>query len=105
MIDFFTQYGCSIKRIRRSKNWLLTGKQNELVEINKQLQHGFLDNKDCKKVIWIAEAINEALPKPNFDLVTIIQTNPDMTINRLIEETGCTLIEARAALDKSEDFI
>jgi len=91
------QYNCSLKRIRRSKNWLLTGQQNQLIEIGEQLQQ--------PKTAWIAEAITKGLPKPSFDLVAIALSEPGMTINRLIKETGCTLIEARIAIDKAEGLV
>jgi len=97
IIELATQQGCSLKRIRRSKNWSLTGNQSQLVAVSEQLQQG--------KTLWISDAIHKALPKPTFDLTAIVQSNPDMTINRLIAETGCTLIEARAALDKAEDLV
>jgi hypothetical protein len=97
MLALVNQHGCSLKRIRRSKNWSLTGEQNQLVELSEQLQQ--------PKTIWIADAIQNALPKPSFDLTAIVLSNPDMTINRLIAETGCTLIEARVAIDKAEALI
>ena len=96
IIALVNQHGCSLKRIRRSKNWLLTGKQNQLVEVSEQLQVG--------KTMWITEAIGKALPKASFDLTAIVLANADMTINRLIAETSCTLIEARIAIDKAEDL-
>ena len=96
MIELATQHGCSLKRIRRSKNWQLIGKQSQLIEISDKLQH--------KKVLWIAEAINKALPKPAFNLALIIKSNPALTVNQLMAETGCTLIEARSAIDNAEGF-
>ena len=96
VIALVNQHGCSLKRIRRSKNWLLTGKQSQLVEVSEQLQVG--------KTMWITEAIGKALQKPSFDLKAIVLANAGMTINRLITETGCTLIEARIAIDKAEDL-
>jgi len=104
MINIFTVNGCTIKRIRRSKNWLLTGKPAQLIEVNKHLQQHLAENIESKKVGWILEAIDKGLPKPSVDLVTLVRSNPDMTINRLIVETGCTLIEARIAIDKAEDL-
>lgn len=97
MIELATQHCCSLKRIRRSKNWLLIGKQNQLVEISDKLQQ--------KKVLWIVEAIDKALPKTTFNLTLIIESNPVMTVNRLMAETGCSLIEARSAIDTAEGFI
>ena len=97
IIELVSQQGCNLKRIRRSKNWRLTGNQAQLVAVNEQLKQG--------RTLWIAEAINKALPKPTFDLTAIVQANPDITITRLIAETGRTLIEARAALDKAEGLL
>jgi len=94
IIALVNQYNCSLKRIRRSKNWLLAGQQSQLIEIREQLQQ--------PKMAWIAEAITKGLPKPSFDLVAIALSEPGMTINRLIKEKGCTLIEARIAIDKAE---
>ncbi|MEI6896632.1 MAG: ribosome recycling factor family protein [Psychromonas sp.] len=97
IIKIATQHGCSLTRIRRSRNWLLTGNQSQLVEISDQLRR--------TKALWIAQAINQALPKPTLDLALIMKSNPAMTVNRLISETGCTLIEARGAIDAAEGFI
>jgi hypothetical protein len=58
-----------------------------------------------KKALWIAEAIDKAIPKPTFSLTLIMKSNPAMTVNRLMAETGCTLIEARDAIDTAEGFI
>ena len=97
LIEIFSQKGCSLKRIRRSKNWLLIGNQNQLTEISESLREG--------KTLWIADAIDTALPKPTFNLTLIVKSNPEMTVNRLRVETGCTLIEARCAIDTAEGFI
>ncbi|WP_409439835.1 ribosome recycling factor family protein [Psychromonas sp. GE-S-Ul-11] len=97
LIALVNQHGCSLKRIRRSKNWSLTGQQSQLIKIGEELHQS--------KTVWITEAINKGLPKPSFDLVAIALSDPGMTINRLIAETGCTLIEARIAIDKAEDLL
>lgn len=91
-----TQHGGSLKRIRRSKNWVLMGTENQLLAISEQLQH---DKND-----WIARTIIKALPKPTLNLTLIAHSTSGMTINRLMTETGCTLIEARAAIDHAEGF-
>jgi hypothetical protein len=97
MIELATQHSCSLKRIRRSKNWLLMGSQSQLIEISDKLRQ--------KKTMWIVQAINTARPKPAFNLALIMKSNPAMTVNQLIAETGCTLIEARVAIDTAEGFI
>jgi len=96
IIELVIQHGCHLKRIRRSRNWLLTGHKNQLADISNKLQQG--------KTLWIAQAIDKALPKPTFNLISIIKANPKMTVNQLIVETGCTLIEARCAMDVAEGF-
>ena len=96
IIELVTQHDCCLKRIRRSKNWLLVGKQRQLVELSDKLRH--------VKALWITQAINEALPKPIFNLTLIMKSNPAMTVNGLMAKTGCTLIEARAAIDSAEGF-
>jgi len=94
MIELADQCGCQLKRIRRSQNWLLTGNPSQLVEISHQLR--------LKKEKWISEAIDKALPKPCIDLAEIIKANTAMTVNQLIADTGCTLSEARTAIDQAE---
>jgi len=96
MIELVTQHGCSLTRIRRSKNWLLMGTQAQLVELSAKLHEG--------KTLWIAEAIDKTQPKATINLSLIINANPEITVNQLIAETGCTLIEARAAMDHAEGF-
>ncbi|WP_211217251.1 ribosome recycling factor family protein [Psychromonas ossibalaenae] len=97
MVGLATQHGCSLKRIRRSKNWLLMGNQSQLVEISEKIR--------MEKVLWIAEAIDKALPKPIYSLTLIMESTPEITVNQLMAETGCTLIEARCAIDAAEGFV
>lgn len=97
IIELFTQHHCSVKRIRRSKNWQLTGTQAQLTELSDILQ------KD--KTAWIADAIDKALPTPSFNLALIIKSTPTITVNQLMAKTGCSLVEARSAIDTAENFI
>ena len=97
MLEITSQHGCRLTRIRRSRNWLLVGKQDQLATMSDKLRE--------KKTVWIAQAIDNALPKPTFNLALIIKSNPAMTVNQLMSETGCTLIEARSAIDTAEGFL
>jgi len=96
ILTLVNKYSCSIKRIRRSKNWALTGSQSQLVLLSNELREG--------KLRWIAQSIDKSLPAPNFNLAQRIESNPSITVNRLMAETGCTLIEARDAIDAAEGF-
>jgi hypothetical protein len=96
LIEIATEHGCRLNRIRRSKNWLLTGKQSQLAEMSKQLRE--------PKTVWIIETIDKALPKPTFNLIEVLKSSPAMTVNQLIADTGCTITEARSAIDSAEGF-
>jgi len=91
------EHACTLKRIRRSRNWALTGNHSQLVNISHTLRQ--------ENILWIAEAIDKSLPKPTFNLTLIVKTNPAITVNQLISKTGCSLVEARSAIDTAEGFI
>ena len=97
IIDISIQYSCNLKRIRRSRNWLLMGNKTQLIAVSARLRQ--------EKIIWIAQAIEKSLPKPTVNLKLLIETNPTITVNQLMAETGCTIIEARCAIDIAEGFI
>ena len=90
-------HACSLKRIRRSKNWALTGTHSQLVKISQTLRQ--------QQILWIAETIDKILPKPMVNLTLIVKTNPAITVNQLMSKTGCSLVEARSAIDTAEGFI
>ncbi|EGU48741.1 hypothetical protein VT1337_22349 [Vibrio tubiashii NCIMB 1337 = ATCC 19106] len=54
--------------------------------------------------MWIVKAIEKALPTPVVDLSAIIAESPNITINQLVTQSGCSLSEARAAIDEFEGF-
>lgn len=94
MLALFSEHGCKVKRIRRSRNWLLTGEQDQLLKISTKLQQ--------QKSMWIAKAIDNALPKATISLAEVLRLHPTITVNQLMVETNCTLIEARHAIDVAE---
>lgn len=96
IIQLCAQYHCNLKRIRRSKNWLLTGTPDQLMKLT--------DNLIDKKTLWIADTIKKALPNPAFNLTSLIQSHSTITVNQLMQKTGCTIVEARKAIDKAEGF-
>lgn len=68
--------GCQLKRVRRSRNWMLVAQERQLVEFKTMLTH--------EKDGWIAIAIDKVLPKP------------------VVMESGCSMAEARRAIDEHE---
>ena len=97
IIKLTDHHCCTLKRIRRSRNWLLVGHKDQLVKLSNKLQQD--------KTVWIAQVIEKALPKPTLNLTFIAQSNPAMSVNQLMAETGCSLLEARSAIDEAEGFI
>ncbi|MGF1764872.1 ribosome recycling factor family protein [Aliivibrio kagoshimensis] len=87
---------CRLKRIRRSKNWMLTGSHSQVIAF----KNSILLNKE----LWIKEAIDKELPKPVFDLDEVVKANPAITVHQLMSKTECTLAQARSALDNAEGF-
>jgi len=96
IVEMAIQHRCSLKRIRRSKNWSLIGAEKDLIQLSLYLR----ENNSR----WIAQAIDKALPKANADLSLLLQSNPSMTVNELVVASGCSLVEARSAIDAAEQF-
>ncbi len=97
------EYQCNLKRVRRSRNWQLNGKANQLGLFMQSL-------KGCELVDdypFIAEKIREALlpyiqaslPERLAELVT---ADPTITLAELMEKTGCTIAQARLAREEAE---
>lgn len=87
---------CGLKRIRRSRNWLLSGTEAQLIQLNDELKYE-TDN-------WVKQAIEKSLPKREISLDEWLSSNPNTTVNQLVKETGCTVVQARQAIDKFEQL-
>lgn len=96
VIQLMTEQGCQIKRIRRSRNWLLSGEEVSLRQLMSQLT-----TEDTR---WIVTAIDKTLPTPVVDIAALIANSPNITINQLVAQSGCTVSEARLAIDEFEDL-
>ncbi|MCG9749227.1 ribosome recycling factor family protein [Vibrio brasiliensis] len=96
VINLANQTGCHLKRIRRSRHWQLSGEESQLRQLI-----GQLENVGHQ---WIVKAIEKALPQPEIDLLQILTINPSMTVSQLVVETGCSMSEARRAIDQYEDL-
>ncbi|WP_261886689.1 ribosome recycling factor family protein [Vibrio pomeroyi] len=89
-----TECGCQLKRVRRSRNWLLVAQEQQLIEFKTLLTN--------EKDGWIAIAIDKALPKPMVCLASLLAATPSMTVAQLVMESGCSMAEARRAIDEHE---
>lgn len=96
VIKCANQHGCQLKRIRRSRHWQLSGHEQQLRSLIEALK-----DEDQQ---WIVAAIGKSLPEPDVDLSQILLSNPTMTVSQLVQETGCSMSEARVAIDQHEGF-
>lgn len=96
LLSLVNEHGCSLKRIRRSRHWLLQGSVEQLRTLKESLR--------LEQPLWISAAIDKALPKPSFDLATVLAAEPSLSVNELMLKTSCSQSEARAAIDKAEGF-
>ncbi|MGR5555671.1 ribosome recycling factor family protein [Vibrio splendidus] len=94
VIALAAENGCQLKRIRRSRNWILMGEEAQLHKLREQLSDAPL--------LWMVTAIDKVLPKPTVCLQQLLQQTPSMTIAQLVSESGCSLAEARIAIDEFE---
>ncbi|MCL9782435.1 ribosome recycling factor family protein [Vibrio sp. S4M6] len=93
------QHQCELKRIRRSRNWSLTGHADNLLmfadALRKDDEQAFahllnkIENHDA-----IATFQNDHIQSK---LERLISQNPAITLAELMEQTQCSLAEARSA--------
>ncbi|MCG9739652.1 ribosome recycling factor family protein [Shewanella insulae] len=92
-------FGCSLKRVRRSRNWQLAGGAVDVQSFTQAL-------KQCQPVMapYLITKLEAGL-LPHADkleplevkLVRMIRETPGITLGELMEQTQCTIIEARQA--------
>lgn len=97
------QHHCALKRIRRSRNWQLTGTAAQLSALLESLaiypQPEAIYFLTDKLRVLVQELQYVALPARLNHLIT---TDPTTTLAELVQQTGCTLAEARTARERHE---
>lgn len=94
-----TQQGCELKRVRRSRNWSVSGNALDVQALNKALAAAkveafrYLIQKLDSALLLHADKLEPLAAK----LVRLINENPNVTLNELIELTQCSITEARLA--------
>lgn len=90
--------GAHLSRKGRSRNWQLQGTWPQFEAIIKTAQQ-----HDEPSWQWLIKQVASHKPKPSLnDLVVIVKNNPSITQQQLINQTDCTLVEARKAFDTVE---
>ena len=93
------QYDCELKRVRRSRNWQLSGGAISIQSCTTQLktdhsgQFRFLIQKIETALLDHADKLEPLEAK----LARLIAANTNITLTELMHITDCTLAEARTA--------
>ncbi|MCG9678684.1 ribosome recycling factor family protein [Vibrio sp. Isolate24] len=92
------QHHCELKRIRRSRDWQLIGEPEALRElVNSLHQHAsnleFVLNKLEVFIDFHAPPCESLAAQLEY----LLRSNSAITLNELMEQTGCSLSEARSA--------
>ncbi|MFB2649390.1 ribosome recycling factor family protein [Shewanella mangrovisoli] len=99
------QKGCELKRVRRSRNWSITGQaiaiQSCCVELTAQsgtAEFAFMIKKIDSGLLQHADKLEPLGAK----LVRLINQNLAITLGELMQQTQCTMSEARLARFEAE---
>ena len=98
------EYDCQLKRVRRSRNWLLRGEAKMMQSCVLRLK---VDNAEAFKYLiqkieasLLAQA--DKLEPLAMKLQRLMAQNPCMTLAELMQLTNCTVAQARVARIQAE---
>ena len=90
--------GCELKRIGRSRHWLLTANFNQMQAIIT-----FIASSNEPSWLWLIKLLRNEYQHLNHDeLVRIASSIPKITLNALMAKSDCTLAQARKVIDDLE---
>ncbi len=101
---------CSLKRVRRSRNWQLIGEREDLESLHArllQVADGSLEFVSKKVTLGLrAESVMEKSEPITLEqqLLALIAENDAITLSELMEATNCSMREARAARFQADEF-
>ena len=94
------KHDCELKRVRRSRNWSITGQaiaiQNCCTEFKvdgETAEFTFMIKKIDSALLQHADKLEPLSAK----LVRLINQNPAITLGELMQQTQCSITEARLA--------
>lgn len=92
-----SQHGCILKRVRRSRNWVLEGMWQDVDAFSKAVPELRLakENYFLSKITPVLRATKTETPQEM--LQRLIKAQPDLTVAELVDATGCELTEVRRA--------
>lgn len=99
-------HNCELKRVRRSRNWAITGEAMKVQSFKEQLKSQ--TSSEWQYLIKKLETalLNHAdkLEPLSVKLARLIRENDNITLAELMHLTDCTLSEARTARFNSESW-
>lgn len=92
------QQGCELKRIGRSRNWLLKANFEQLQSII-----AFIELTNEPSWLWLTKLLrSEYQHLSREELIRIASTIEKVTISALIAKSDCTIAQARVIIDELE---
>ncbi|CAM2774084.1 ribosome recycling factor family protein [Vibrio mytili] len=96
--------GCELKRIRRSRNWQISG---EALNLKRVLDHLSVEESEAfgfmiSKLEVGLSAHQDKLEPLEEKLVRLVLQNSNITLAELMAETNCTIAQARSARFEAE---
>tara|TARA_R110001583_G_scaffold2296_15_gene16987 strand:- start:8115 stop:8483 length:369 start_codon:yes stop_codon:yes gene_type:complete len=94
------QQGCELKRIGRSRHWLLKANFDQLQAII-----AFIELSGEPSWRWLTKLLRNEYQHLNHDeLLRIASTIEKVTISALIARSDCTIAQARQVIDELEEL-
>ncbi|MGF1699427.1 ribosome recycling factor family protein [Photobacterium makurazakiensis] len=107
--DIALECGCELKRVRRSRNWQVVGDAVTLIKLIEKLKAA-----DAESMYYLNRKIEEQLsiyhsklePRETLEeqLKTLVIQNPSITLAELMQQTNCSITEARVARFEADVF-
>ncbi len=92
------EQGCELKRIGRSRHWLLIANFEQLQAIIT-----YIESSNEPSWVWLTKLLrNEYQHLSHDELLRIASTIEKVTISALITRTDCTIAQARQVIDELE---
>ena len=94
-----SEYGCTLKRVRRSRNWQLIGEPYEIAQLFAECRARSPETLKfvINKISPVLALHQDKLESVEDKLRRLIKENRSMTLAELCENTGCSIGEARRA--------
>ncbi|PSU45034.1 ribosome recycling factor [Photobacterium frigidiphilum] len=98
--------GCEIKRIRRSRNWQITGNENSYKLLSERLKLSEPDAMQflIRKIDDKLTTYNDKLERIEDKLKRLVLKSPNITLAELMQITNCSITEARFARFDADSF-